>query len=308
MSWNHDIWREIGRVIEEYFLRFGSTLERFRDIYDWHTGKSGNYCKTRVEDSLQCRCASWGGSGSCSSPGSTLDHHPQRVHTSQWEVQPNLTSSKPSEGKRSTRSRGLLQCLSKLSGPLFSYSWGNETVRISECRLWPLGSLEQWIPMQGHHMWFSNENCEKEVFNVILHWQPIPEGGLLCGEQGPGTRTNMRQSHQLHWRKCLWLLFSCDQAHLQPEHRLCEIPGNERCLHSETFRLKFLLFLRNIARGTTDPGYWVHNSNHPNSRSMLIVESTLSTWSALVKLLFAFGYFYKTQEVVFLVFVSPYFS
>ena len=30
---------------------------------------------------------------------------------------------------------------------------------------------------------------------------------------------------------------------------------------------------------------------------MLIVESTLSTWSALVDLLFAFGYFYKTQEV-----------
>ena len=64
----------------------------------------------------------------------------------------------------------------------------------------------------------------------------------------------------------------------------------------------------NIARGTTDPGYWVHNSNHPNSRCMLIVESTLSTWSALFDLLFAFGYFYKTQEVVFLVFVSPYFS
>ena len=40
----------------------------------------------------------------------------------------------------------------------------------------------------------------------------------------------------------------------------------------------------------------------------LIVDSTLSTWSALFDLLFAFGYFYKTQEVVFLVFVSPYFS
>ena len=64
----------------------------------------------------------------------------------------------------------------------------------------------------------------------------------------------------------------------------------------------------NIARGTTDPGYWVHNSNHPNSRSMLIVESTLLTWSALFDLFFAFEYFYKTQEVVFLVFVSPYFS
>ena len=42
---------------------------------------------------------------------------------------------------------------------------------------------------------------------------------------------------------------------------------------------------------------------------MLIVESTLSTWSALFDLLFAFGYFFKTQEVVFLVFfVSPYIS
>ena len=61
----------------------------------------------------------------------------------------------------------------------------------------------------------------------------------------------------------------------------------------------------NIARGTTDPGYWVHNSNHPNSRSMLIVESTLLTWSALFDLFFAFEYFYKTQEVVFLVFLYP---
>ena len=64
-------------------------------------------------------------------------------------------------------------------------------------------------------------------------------------------------------------------------------------------------FFVNIARGTTDPGYWVHNSNHPNSRSMLIVESTLLTWSALFDLFFAFEYFYKTQEVVFLVFIYP---
>ena len=64
---------------------------------------------------------------------------------------------------------------------------------------------------------------------------------------------------------------------------------------------------KNIARGTTDPGYWVHNSNHPNSRSMLIVESTLLTWSALFDLFFAFEYFYKTQEVVFLVFCIPLF-
>ena len=28
----------------------------------------------------------------------------------------------------------------------------------------------------------------------------------------------------------------------------------------------------NIARGTMDPGYWVHNSIHPNSRSMLKFE------------------------------------
>ena len=62
---------------------------------------------------------------------------------------------------------------------------------------------------------------------------------------------------------------------------------------------------KNIARGTTDPGYWVHNSNNPNSRSMLIVESTLLTWSALFDLFFAFEYFYKTQEVVFLVFLYP---
>ena len=61
----------------------------------------------------------------------------------------------------------------------------------------------------------------------------------------------------------------------------------------------------NIARGTTDPGYWVHNSNHPNSKSMLIVELTLLTWSALFDLFFAFEYFYKTQEVVFLVFLYP---
>ena len=41
---------------------------------------------------------------------------------------------------------------------------------------------------------------------------------------------------------------------------------------------------------------------------MLIVESTLLTWSALFDLFFAFEYFYKTQEVVFLVFfVSPLF-
>ena len=31
----------------------------------------------------------------------------------------------------------------------------------------------------------------------------------------------------------------------------------------------FQIFALNFARGTTDPGYWVHNSNHPNSRSML---------------------------------------
>ena len=38
---------------------------------------------------------------------------------------------------------------------------------------------------------------------------------------------------------------------------------------------------------------------------MLIVESTLLTWSALFDLFFAFEYFYKTQEVVFLVFLYP---
>ena len=36
---------------------------------------------------------------------------------------------------------------------------------------------------------------------------------------------------------------------------------------------------------------------------MLIVESTLLTWSALFDLFFAFEYIYKTQEVVFLVFL-----
>ena len=38
---------------------------------------------------------------------------------------------------------------------------------------------------------------------------------------------------------------------------------------------------------------------------MLIVESTLLTWSALFDLFFAFEYIYKTQEVVFLVFLYP---
>ena len=38
---------------------------------------------------------------------------------------------------------------------------------------------------------------------------------------------------------------------------------------------------------------------------MLIVESTLLTWSTLFALFFAFEYFYNTQEVVFLVFLYP---
>ena len=72
-----------------------------------------------------------------------------------------------------------------------------------------------------------------------------------------------------------------------------------------TIRGSTFLSGEKIARGTTNPGYWVHNSNHPNIRSMLIVESTLLTWSALFDLFFAFEYFYKTQEVVFLVFLYP---
>ena len=69
-----------------------------------------------------------------------------------------------------------------------------------------------------------------------------------------------------------------------------------------------LLKTINIARGTTDPGYWVHNSNHSNSRSMLsrhcIVDMVCSLWP-----LNCFWVLYKTQEVIFLVFVfvSPYF-
>ena len=38
---------------------------------------------------------------------------------------------------------------------------------------------------------------------------------------------------------------------------------------------------KNIARGTTDPGYWVHNSNHPNSRSML----SLHCWHGVLFLI-----------------------
>ena len=42
---------------------------------------------------------------------------------------------------------------------------------------------------------------------------------------------------------------------------------------------------------------------------MLIAESTLLIWSALFDHFLVFEYFYKTQEVVFLVFfVSPYIS
>ena len=42
-----------------------------------------------------------------------------------------------------------------------------------------------------------------------------------------------------------------------------------------------------------------------NSRSMLIVESTLLSWFDLFDLFFSFEYFYKIQEVVFLVFLYP---
>ena len=58
-----------------------------------------------------------------------------------------------------------------------------------------------------------------------------------------------------------------------------------------------------------DPGFWVHNSNHPNSRSRRLLSQHY--WHGLISLtsFLVFEYFYKTQEEVFLVFfVSPYIS
>ena len=107
----------------------------------------------------------------------------------------------------------------------------------------------------------------------------------------------------------------------------------------------------NIARGTTDPGYWVHNSNHPpwqikfKLREIRGYKNKKYYFLSFVKILkskkevkesrpcqqcrlnnqhasavwmiwvmdsipwvrCASGNVYKTQEVVFLVFVSPYF-
>ena len=76
----------------------------------------------------------------------------------------------------------------------------------------------------------------------------------------------------------------------------CQAPPPSYHQEGEVHGAQGSIHKKNIARGTTDPGYWVHNSNHPNSKSMLIGESTLSTWSALVDLLFAFGYFLQNSR------------
>ena len=112
----------------------------------------------------------------------------------------------------------------------------------------------------------------------------------LCLESESESPTKDLFLEKISWTLYCLVCFGLDFSALD-ETQLCWfswqnplLPDNMAMNPIVTILFSNLIFdavMTNIARGTTDPGYWVHNSNHPNCSSMLIVESTLLTWSAL---------------------------